>query len=134
MGSYDYVTSLPINHIIAAIRKSYSILDLQDNWDSEGAVAVKFATLERTVSFLLTSAIQLWKLHGICLDAPDISPVTDGSIDLHWRKGGGELLINVPSDASEPLSYYGDNSIGQIVKGHLPLPMKNLWLLLWLMQ
>jgi hypothetical protein len=109
-------------------------LDLQDNWDSEGAVAVKPATLERTVSFLLTSAIQLWKLHGICLDAPDISLVTDGSIDIHWRKGGRELLVNVPVDPAEPLPYYGDNNLGQIVKGHLPLPMKNLWLLMWLMQ
>ncbi len=70
----DFTTSvLPVNHIQEAIRESRAILDLANDWDDEGAVAILQATWERaTSSFLLNSAIQLWKLHAICLEAPDI--------------------------------------------------------------
>jgi hypothetical protein len=124
---------LPVDHIVTTIQSARSILDLPDDWDGEGAAAVAPATFERATNFLLDGALQMWKLHGICLDAPDISLVADGSIDLHWRRGERELLVNVPVNAADSPSFYGENAIGQIVKGPLP-STKYIWLLMWLMQ
>lgn len=102
-----------------AISKARSMLDLPDNWDDEGSVKIELATFERAAALLRMGTV----------DAPHINPYCDGSIDLHWRKVGRELLVNVP--ASGPISYYGSMTHGAAVKGEEDFPA---WLLDWVMQ
>lgn len=76
-------------------------------------------------------ARQAWKSRGIRLDAPDLLLGPDGSVDLHWKGAGYEMLVNVPADLSAPITYYGDDTLGNSAKGNIASG-KNWGLLLWL--
>lgn len=122
---------------LQAIEKSRKLLELPNDWDGEGSPEYAFATWSKAVSFIQSSSISLWRDHKKSVDAPKILPGPDGSIDVLWKNEQRELLINFPVDADEAFAYYGDNAIGQIVKGELSptaSPASNQWLLLWLMQ
>jgi hypothetical protein len=120
--------------ILREIEKSQHLLELEHDWDGEGSPGYEKQTWDRATTFLSHNIILLWQLYHVCVDVPRISPGPDGSIDIHWKSKSPELLINIPSDLSEPADYYGDNKLGQIVKGVLDTSVKNLWLLMWLMQ
>jgi hypothetical protein len=129
-----------IKHISEAIERSQRILTFEDDWDDEGSPPYKATTWDRATTFLRRSALQLWKDYHVALDAPKILPGPGGSIDLHWKIDGRELLINIPEPLDEPANFYGDESAArdnpptQIVKGVLDTSKDNLWLLMWLMQ
>jgi hypothetical protein len=74
------------------------MLRLGENWDTEGGVQISEATWFRAVGFLMRQAGRLWNQQRKVMDAPDITPVPDGSIDIHWDYPSYELLVNIPSD------------------------------------
>lgn len=117
-----------------AILASYSLLLLEDDWDGEGSVGYTLETWRRAATFLLAEATAFWELTEQNIPIPGIQPGPDGSIDLHWLLGKTELLINVPADADEAISFYGDNSRGQKVKGSINANASNQWLMMWLNQ
>lgn len=120
--------------ILREIERSRNILQLGEDWDGEGSPGYEADTWKRATTFLREAALALWVVHHIRLDTPSISPGPDGSIDIHWKSGERELLINIPANNTEPGTFYGDNKVGQIVKGALDISSDNLWLLMWLMQ
>jgi hypothetical protein len=122
------------DRLLDAITKSRKMLDWADDWDGEGSVGYSEATWNRARDFILHNASRLWRICLVIISTPRISPGPDGSIDIHWKTGESELLINIPVDLSEPATYYGDNKAGQIVKGNLDTQANNQWLLMWLMQ
>ena len=128
-----------IKNLIDAIQQSRVILQFEDDWDGEGSPGYSESTWNRAQNFLLKNALQLWRRHKTCFDPPTIQPGPHGSIDLHWRTPKRELLINVPFNLKEPISYYGDDrdeGTENAIRG------KNLddasgdteWIFLWLMK
>ena len=92
------------------------------------------ATLLRAVDLLVQGAIRLFAEDGVGVAVPDISPGPNGSIDLHWRRPGRELLLNVPAAPDEPAHYYGDDGDGaEAVEGALDPADASVWLMRWLM-
>jgi hypothetical protein len=80
-----------------------------------------------------SAALGLWEEFGVSAPAPKIGKGPVGSIDLHWRTPGRELLVNIPPDVTAPADYYGDDRHGgHVVKGTLDPAEDNLWLLMWL--
>jgi len=77
------------------------------------------------------SARRVWEKHGVKIGAPEILPGPDGSIDIHWNYPGYELLLNVPPDSDQPITYYGDDRKGNSLKGVLA-SADNGGFLLWL--
>jgi hypothetical protein len=114
-----------------AIRESYGILDLGEDWDGEGAVPYEPDTLNRAVGFVRLHSVSAAKL-GLRLRAPRILPGPDGSIDILWRSGGFELLINFPADPSVSVTFYGDDKRGSVVRGTLSSDTPTVSLLPWL--
>jgi hypothetical protein len=56
------------------------------------------------------------------LGEPDITGGPDGSIDIHWKGEGYEVLLDVPADPLIPANYYADDgNYGAQVKGKLTL-------------
>jgi hypothetical protein len=127
-------TAIPaaLGHVKAAIENSRYILDLEDDWDEEGATGYAPSTWSRATDFLLKNALSLWEDYGVFIASPRILPGPDGSIDLHWRVGDHELLTNIPSDVAQPASYYGNSKRGDVIKGSLDTSTNNVWLLVWL--
>ncbi len=114
-----------------AIQDSSWIPDLEAGWDDESALPCRKAW-ERAVEFLRRHAATVRQQTGESLAAPDLTPVADGSVDLHWVNGSRELLVNVPADRRSPAAFYGDDFGDLKIKGTIDPDSTNERLLLWL--
>lgn len=118
----------------AEIEQAKRILELEDDWDGEGSSGYSEDTFNRAVAFLTTHAEWLWESCSKRSPAPRIGPGPDGSIDLHWKQPSWELLVNIPADANEMATFYGDNYEAQKIRGSLDPKNFNLGIATWLMN
>lgn len=136
-ASRSYLTP-EMNSLLNAINNSRSLLELEDNWDGEGSVGYDESTWLRARNFLMRNAVRLYESQKKCFDPPEILPGPKGSIDLHWKTEARELLINVPADSQETISYYGDDTAENTenaIRGKNIESSKNTeWIFLWLTQ
>ena len=72
----------------AAIR----MIDLQDDWDSDGAKRIESSTIDKMKLFLYKNAVYFQPIQ------PEISPYYDGSIDIGFKDCTMEILINIHSN------------------------------------
>jgi hypothetical protein len=115
-----------------AIEKSREILDLPDDWDTEGSPRYLEATWQRAISFLRIQA-QCHRAHFRGeMPVPRILPGPSGSIDLHWKSARSELLVNFPEDPSAPATFYGDDYGSACLRGTIRESDGHLGLLCWL--
>ncbi len=121
-----------LSDLEAAIERSRSMLGLPDNWDDDGGGRIEPATWDRAASFLRDNAERLLLSSHAVIGTPVISPVGDGSVDIHWRDTRRQLLINVPAEAEEPIEFFGDDRGRTVVKGTIDPSVSTLWLLMWL--
>ena len=113
------------------IERSRAMLERELDEDEAQAPYTE-ETWTRAAEFLRRNAKWVWDTHGVVLDAPDILPGPDGSIDLHWDYPGYEMLINIPADASAEAGFYGDARARTPIKGKFDANTINDRLLLWL--
>ncbi len=116
------------------IERSRWILQLQDDWDDEGAVGGYAEVWSRATEFLRSYATAFYDRYGRDLNLPSISPVPNGSIDLHWDYPSYELLINVTRDSAKPVTFYGDDRASTVLKGSVPDTDSSATLLAWLAE
>ena len=123
----------PLEEINDIIKSSRVMLDLEQDWDGEGASPIAESTWERAAEFMRKTASTLWTVHGRRMESPSLVPVADGSIDLHWKLPNRELLISIPARANALATYYGDDRRGwNIVEGKLDTHAPNQSLFVWL--
>jgi hypothetical protein len=67
------------------------------------------------------------------LPVPKILPGPNASIDLHWKLPGFELLVNIPSDAAQPATFYGDDYRNSCIRGNLNPAEEVRGLVVWLL-
>ena len=91
-------------------------------------------TINSAAEFLMSQDRLLRELCGISLPVPQINPGPDGSIDLFWKQPTWELLVNVPENANESASFYGEDQTGHTIKGSLDTSEPNLGVIVWLMK
>lgn len=118
----------------AEIEQAKRILELEDDWDGEGSLGYSEDTFNRAAAFLTTHAEGFWELCGIRLPVPRIGPGPDGSLDLHWKLPSRELLVNIPADANEVPTFYGDNYGALKNRGTLEPRKFNAEIVPWLMN
>jgi hypothetical protein len=113
----------------AEIAESKRLLSFGDNWDGEGSCGYSLDTWRRATSFLINQAFGFVR-RGETFPIPRILPGPHGSIDLHWKSTGLELLVNVPP--SGPAAFFGDEPTGGHIRGSLDPSRFNLGLTTWL--
>ncbi len=128
----DQEQSNELAHVQDAIESSRYILELKDDWDEDGSARYTEAVWDRAVQFLLKYANSILETQHVRIDAPQILPGPNGSIDLHWKNSDYELLINIPADPSKPAGFYGDDYESSSIKGTFDPSKYNYGLLLWL--
>lgn len=116
------------------IEKSKFILTLPDNWDDEGAVGYQQETWHRATSFLWVCEHMYCNITTFHIPVPRITPGPDGTIDIYWKNKNRELLLNIPVSPDEHASFYGDNTLGQQIKGKFDTSDVSEWLIFWLVQ
>ena len=109
------------------------ILELEDNWDGEGSPSYSLDTVDRAIEFAATQA-RVLRDFARCLPMPEIGAGPDGSIDLHWKLPSRELLVNIPADANEVATYYGDDYKTQKIRGSVNARNLNWGIAEWLMS
>jgi hypothetical protein len=129
---YTRVTSEPLADLLSAIENSRSMLDLPDDWDDEGSPRIMEETWRRATDYLRRHAHLLYELSGSHITIPRILPGPEGSVDLHWKTGRRELLVNVPPGADQPATFYGDAFGTNSIKGKLNTEADDLGLFTWL--
>lgn len=90
--------------VVDAIHASRYMLDLEADWDDEGAAPTEFAAWCDAVSLLRGTAVAF----ADELPVPDISPCNDGSVDLFWKTPAFMLLINAKPNRGG-FDYYGES-------------------------
>lgn len=106
----------------AAVEQSRYFLAWADDWDDEGSPAYDEAVWRRATDFVLHTATTVFQRYGVLVPAPRILPGLDGSIDIHWRGGLREMLLNIPpANAADLPSFFGDDRKGTELRGQLNL-------------
>jgi len=114
--SFDQDLLRQLRDIAAEISSSEYILELAGEDEGE-EIAFTEQTWSRAVILLMRMSKMLLDEHGRAIDAPRILPGPHGSIDIHWDTENYELLLNVPVDATEQVTFYGDNREKSKIKG-----------------
>ena len=106
------VRALPaaLSSISEAIEKSKEIVNRpQDTSDEIGTVCAQ-ETWQRAVDILAAHTRKVWMYARVKVKAPIISPGPKGSVDIYWLPFPYGLLLNVPANLEEPVTYYGDDA------------------------
>ncbi len=126
--------SFPIElvHILNEIEVSSNIIDLDKNWDDEGALQISYETWEKATLFISNYSKWIYNNQNIIISEPDIAAVSDGSIDLTWSSKQARLLVNI-KEAETTASYYGDYfTENNNIKGNIPINEINEFFAYWL--
>ncbi|MEA2527710.1 MAG: hypothetical protein QOF73_4937, partial [Thermomicrobiales bacterium] len=123
-----------LSEVAKRIEASRRILDLEDNWDDEGSIAYDEATWRAAVQIVVDSANAYWDSTQQVAPVPAISPGPDGSIDVTWRVGRRQVLINVPPAGEGPAVFSGLDAEDKdrSVEGRIGTDKNQEWLLTWL--
>jgi hypothetical protein len=89
------------------------LLRLPDNWDDEGSSRFTGVHVTRVKNWLADLFRTYGMRHGRSPSHPRIAEAYGPSIDVYWRSKEFTLLINFPSDANEPCTFYGFNPEGK---------------------
>ncbi len=99
----------PLKALAETVRSSRSITQLEANWDGEGSMGCTEETWRRAAMIIVKNSLQVWRTCRKTVAPPRIMPDLEGGIDIHWEDATYELLLNVPSDRSEPATFFGNN-------------------------
>lgn len=133
---YGVVVPNHLAHFVPAMERSRAMLDLEDDWDGEGSPGYAEETWRRAVGIALESAKHAPSAPQEPLPTPAFSKGPDGSVDVLWRANAKRVMINVPAEAGEPITYHGfdrDNARREI-KGLLDPTDANGWIVAWLTE
>lgn len=83
------------------------LLDLEDNWDGQGASSYKLDTIQRTKRFV-RAIMDYFTDQRIEISIPKVLPVPNGSLDISWKNNYYRLIINISEDPHHLVEVYGD--------------------------
>lgn len=86
------------------------ILLLKEGFDGEGSKSYSRETIERAKEHI--QKMKRFMLErGVSISEPSFLPVSNGSIDLHWKNDNYEILLNVPEKGKA--EYYAECKTGK---------------------
>lgn len=108
-GGLEFTVPHQFVNLAQEIKSANYILGLEDDWDDEGGIGYSENTLKSAIDFVINYSLAIWEEESVLIDAPQITPGPDGSIDLSWDENDYRLLINVHPSPKNIASFYGDN-------------------------
>lgn len=91
------------------------LIDENDSEDAESLRYIRKEALIRAKAFLRLQSGRLRKICALSVPVPDMDLGPNGSIDLHWKRGDWELLVNIPAEPNDLAAVYGENG-SQMIK------------------
>lgn len=119
--------------LIEAITTSRFVLDLEDDWDDDGAAGFDEQTWRRAAETLANLATGLACGHDVSSMTMEILPGTSGGLDIDARLDSREVLISIPADPKTQARFYGDDGQGgDQIKATFSAPKAPNRLLAWM--
>jgi hypothetical protein len=135
-SSSAFEAEIQIGSVLAkAATEARELLSLSDDWDGEGALKIQQQTVDRALMILrgALEAVDFGSLPQLL--KPDITPLSNGSVDVYWKSDTFTLLINVPAGDSDTAEFYGSNlGTGYDLRGRIHMDGPNLRFLDWLVE
>jgi hypothetical protein len=100
--------------LITAIESSRRLLALGPSWDDADAKPIAFDTWSVATRLLRDTVINCGG--DVDVPIPNISPCSDGSIDLFWKLANFTLLINIKPSVNKS-DFYGETVDGLVFEG-----------------
>lgn len=94
------------------IEKSKWILDLQDNWDDEGASGFSEESFTDVVKFLRSLSRTMFLEYNIRIPMPTIGPSANSAFSIRWKTDSFILIVLFRKD--RVFEFYGDQLISGI--------------------
>ena len=119
---FSFKIKSELNLIANSIKNSFSLIDLKDDWDENGALGFNSLTYLNAISFLIRYSESIIDDYEIAIQAPEINLTRNSSIDLEWRTKNQILLINITNtiDNRFEIHYYGEDLVtNNSIKGVL---------------
>lgn len=103
--------SVPVEltSVVDVMRRARHIIDLPPNWDGEDGIGCDEATWKRAFRIVVDHATNIWTRFQKVSCPYRVTPDLEGGLDIHWRSGQLELLMNVPPDADEVVAFFGND-------------------------
>jgi hypothetical protein len=129
-----FIMPFALKHIADEIEESKFIKQLDVNWDGENAKKIGLNIWASAVKFLIEYSTYIYKELNIIIEAPEINPCKDDSIDLSWRANKSRLLINIRLTEQKIIAYYyGDNyNNNDPIKGSVSTETISEFLAVWM--
>ncbi len=122
--------------VIDAIENSRRILEHCDDWDGEGSPAYKYETWRNAIELIAGATNAFWIRNRSEIPAPLIHEGPEGSIDITWRLGQKEMVLNIEPGPSACFTFSGldrsDKSLTLV--GEQRALSNHGWILEWLMS
>lgn len=129
-----FTVPFTLKHIADEIEASNFIKKLEVNWDGENAKKIGPNIWTAAIKFLIEYSIYISKALNTIIQAPEINPCKDDSIDLSWRSIKSRLLINIRLVNGKFIAYYyGDNyNNNDPIKGSVSTETISEFLAVWM--
>lgn len=109
----------------------------EDDWDGEGSQGFRPETLDRAAALTRRAgAAAADRRPDVAVPVPAFAKGPDGSVDVLWWNADRRLLINVPADVEDPVTFHGFaiDHADRETRGRLLLDADNDWLVAWLTE
>ncbi len=118
----DFVKELPIelSYLEKSFKNSEYIIELQENWDDEGADKYEFSLWKKSIDFVVDYAKILFLDFNKKMIIPNIYHGPKGSIDILLENENNTLLINILS-TGDYAEYFGKDRFNNSTKGTIYL-------------
>ena len=124
--------STGLDALAAEIERARYLLDLPDDWDTNGSPGFAEATWTRTVGLAVDLSTRLVDGWALTPRDVEIMPGANGNLSLEVVYPGATLLFSVPPERDAPIRYYGrSDDSGRTTKGLLAPEETPDWLSLW---
>jgi len=137
VNGLKYDVPLCLKYIAKQIEEAKVILDYEDDWDDEGAVATDVNTFTKAIDFVVQYSVFIYNSYKAILKEPYIDILRDGTISVHWEASkNNQMLIIFKKDEGEIAHYYaqqGDRKI-PLKSAIIPGEQVDETLALWMMK
>ena len=114
----------------SAVKQSF--LTLREDWDDEGAAGYKKETLDRAWRFWREISARAFKSVETYFPPPVFRPGPRGSVDIRWITEEYELLLNIPEDSRQKITFYGEHRQKSSLRGSVSDGEDSELLIVWL--
>lgn len=102
----SYTVPVGLKYIAQHIEEARIILEYEDDWDDEGAMATDLDTFEKAVKFMVDYSLFVYNNYAVILKEPYIDILRDGSVSVHWEASRNTQMLIIFKKEKNELAYF----------------------------